>query len=106
MSEADRDKGYHCDSGNLCQLFHVLLKIYMKGNHNKKIVFWADRQYRPVFSIPWTREVEHMKQNLPVVRCIYTDAEKSLAQLLEESFRLYLIRVLGAARDFAAQNPR
>lgn len=35
-----------------------------------------------------------MKQTLPVVRCIYTEAERSLADLLEESFRLYLIRIL------------
>ena len=35
-----------------------------------------------------------MKQTLPVVHCTYTEAEKSLAELLEESFRLYLIRIL------------
>lgn len=36
-----------------------------------------------------------MKQPVPTVHCIYTDeAEKSLAQLLEESFRLYLVRIL------------
>ena len=35
-----------------------------------------------------------MKQTLPVVRCIYIEAERSLADLLEESFRLYLIRIL------------
>ena len=35
-----------------------------------------------------------MKQTLPVVHCIYTEAEKSLAELLEESFRLYLVRIL------------
>ena len=31
---------------------------------------------------------------MPVVRCEYAQAEKSLAQLLEESFRLYLSRIL------------
>ena len=35
-----------------------------------------------------------MKQTLPVVHCIYTEAEKNLAELLEKSFRLYLIRIL------------
>ena len=35
-----------------------------------------------------------MKQTLPVVHCIYTEAEKSLAELLEESFRLYLVHIL------------
>ena len=37
-----------------------------------------------------------MKQNLPVVKCCYADADKTLPELLEESFRLYLIRVLAA----------
>ena len=35
-----------------------------------------------------------MKQTLPVVHCTYAEAEKSLVELLEESFRLYLIRIL------------
>lgn len=35
-----------------------------------------------------------MKQTLPVVQCIYTEAEKSLAELLEESFRFHLVRIL------------
>ena len=38
-----------------------------------------------------------MKQTLPVVHCTYTEAEKSLAELLEESFRLYLVRILARA---------
>lgn len=37
-----------------------------------------------------------MEQTLPVVHCIYTEAEKSLAELLEESFRLYLVRILAS----------
>ena len=35
-----------------------------------------------------------MKKTLSVVHCIYTEAAKSLAELREESFRLYLIRIL------------
>lgn len=35
-----------------------------------------------------------MKQHLSVVHCIYIEIEKSLTDLLEESFRLYLIRIL------------
>jgi hypothetical protein len=36
-----------------------------------------------------------MKANtLPAVHCIYTEAEKSLTELLGASFRLYLIRTL------------
>ena len=38
-----------------------------------------------------------MKQTLPVVHCTYTEAEKSLTELLEESFRLYLIRTCMSA---------
>jgi hypothetical protein len=39
--------------------------------------------------------VAHMKANtLPAVHCIYTEAEKSLTELLGASFRLYLIRTL------------
>ena len=34
------------------------------------------------------------KRDLPVVRCVYIEAEKSLDELLEESFRLYLVRIL------------
>lgn len=37
-----------------------------------------------------------MKQTLPVVHCIYTEAETSLAELLEESFRIYLVRILAS----------
>lgn len=38
-----------------------------------------------------------MKQKLPVVKCIYTEkSEKTLSDLLEESFRLYLGRILAA----------
>ena len=35
-----------------------------------------------------------MRQDLPVVRCEYSDGVKSLTELLEESFRLYLVRIL------------
>ena len=38
-----------------------------------------------------------MKQTLRVVHCIYPEAEKSLAELLEESFRLYLVRILATS---------
>ena len=36
------------------------------------------------------------KCEAPVVHCEYAKADKSLAQLLEESFRLYLGRILVA----------
>lgn len=44
-----------------------------------------------------------MKQTLPVVHCIYTEAEKSLAELLEESFRLYLVRILVTSEESVVQ---
>ena len=44
-----------------------------------------------------------MKQTMPVVHCIYTEAEKSLAELLEESFRLYLIRILATPEKRVVQ---
>ena len=45
-----------------------------------------------------------MRQNLPVVRCEYSDGEKSLAKLLEESFRLYLVRILAAPETPGTQS--
>ena len=45
-----------------------------------------------------------MRQDLPVVRCIYTDGEKSLAELLEESFRLSLVRILATPETFGVQS--
>ena len=34
------------------------------------------------------------KENLPVVHCTYCNTEKSVSEILEESFRLYLSRIL------------
>ena len=36
------------------------------------------------------------KGTLPVVHCTYCNTEKSLSEILEESFRLYLGRILDA----------
>lgn len=47
-----------------------------------------------------------MKQTVPTVHCVYTEAEKSLPQLLEESFRLYLIRILAASGQSDVQYHR
>jgi len=35
-----------------------------------------------------------MKQPVLKVHCIYSESEKNLEQLLEESFWLYLVRIL------------
>ena len=45
-----------------------------------------------------------MRQDLPVVRCVYTEGEKSLAKLLEESFRLYLVRILAMPETSGVQS--
>ena len=34
------------------------------------------------------------KRDLPVVHCTYCNTEKSVSEILEESFRLYLSRIL------------
>ena len=47
-----------------------------------------------------------MKQTLPVVHCTYTEAEKSLAELLEESFILFLQRTFANPQGKAVQCPR
>ena len=44
-----------------------------------------------------------MKQTLPGVHCIYSETEKSLAELLEESFRLYLVRILATSEEPVVQ---
>ena len=44
-----------------------------------------------------------MKQTMPVVHCTYTEAEKSLAELLEESFRLYLVCILARPEKSVVQ---
>ena len=45
-----------------------------------------------------------MRQDLPVVHCVYTDGGKSLTELLEESFRLYLVRILAMPETSGVQS--
>ena len=46
-----------------------------------------------------------MKKNeLPVVHCTYCDTERSLSEILEESFRLYLRRILASLEKPAVQD--
>ncbi len=47
-----------------------------------------------------------MKQTTPVVHCVFTEAEKDLPTLLEESFRLYLRRILANGMDDAKSYQR
>jgi len=35
-----------------------------------------------------------MKQHSPVIHCIYADIDQNIPELIEESFRLYLVRIL------------
>ena len=44
-----------------------------------------------------------MKQTLPVVHCKYSEAEKTLAELLEESFRLYLVHIHATSEEPVVQ---
>ncbi len=46
-----------------------------------------------------------MTKNTPVVHCVFTDTEKNLQELLEESFRLYLHRILFGETDDTVQCP-
>jgi hypothetical protein len=46
------------------------------------------------------------KHTLPVVHCVYTETEKNLDELLEESFRLYLVRSLAASDKGVLQSSR
>lgn len=62
--------------------------------------FPADKQKWLSVNIRSAMEVMRVKTKpVPVVRCEYAQAEKSLGQLLEESFRLFLRSV------FATQAP-
>ncbi len=46
------------------------------------------------------------KKELPVVHCIYCDTERSLSEVLEESFRLYLSRILADIEKSVVQDKR
>lgn len=39
------------------------------------------------------------KRELPVVHCEYSQADNDLKQMLEESFRIYIIRMLATANS-------
>ena len=67
-------------------------------------IYRPDRQEPPPHYIGLTKEVGPMRQNLPVVHCVYTDGEKSLAELLEELFRLSLVRILATPETFGVQS--
>lgn len=45
------------------------------------------------------------KKLIPVVLCVCTKEGKSLSEILEESFRLYLIHVLAASESEPSATP-
>ncbi|MCD8382762.1 MAG: hypothetical protein LUC30_07600 [Clostridiales bacterium] len=47
-----------------------------------------------------------MKKAVPVVHCDYAKDGKSLSELIEESFRSYLIRIIAATDGDVVQYPR
>lgn len=46
------------------------------------------------------------KGNLPVVHCTYSNTEKRISEILEESFRLYVGRILAAMEHPIVQYKR
>ena len=80
------------------------MEIAVSLTHTAFQAYRPDRQESPPQYIPLTKEVGPMRQNLPVVHCVYTDGEKSLTELLEESFRLYLVRILAAPETPGTQS--
>lgn len=46
------------------------------------------------------------KKDLPIVHCTYCSTEKSAAEILEESFRLYLVRMLASMGQAIVQHKR
>lgn len=46
------------------------------------------------------------KRDLPVVHYTYCNTEKSISEILEESFRLYLGRILAAMEHLTVQCKR
>lgn len=47
-----------------------------------------------------------MKQDTIIVHCVYTQTAKCLSELLDESFRLYLQRILALSDSPALQYVR
>lgn len=45
------------------------------------------------------------KKTLPAVQCIYSKEGKKLPEILEETFRCYLFRVLAVSEPEASVNP-
>lgn len=45
------------------------------------------------------------KKTLPAVQCIYPKEGKKLPEILEETFRCYLFRVLAVSEPEASVNP-
>ena len=88
-----------------------------KDNVPQTLAHWRARGLEWCFSAilswqesgPWgissAKEVEPVKNDkLPIIHCEYAQGGQDLAQLLEESFRLYLRRMLADAACTAASS--
>lgn len=76
----------------------ILIELWGHVVRHGPFHFSVDKQKINRSDIRSTEEVGCMKKsNAPLVRCEYSKAEKSLSHLVEESFRLYLNRILAQA---------
>jgi hypothetical protein len=94
--------------------FSALVNSFWKKSSPSGLLFLCPKSRigRVLFSIASLhtneyKEVTHMKKHtLPVVHCDYTETGKNLDELLEESFRLYLVRILAASDKGVVQSSR
>jgi len=76
--------------------------LYSEGVFSFGLKARQDKQKSNPADIRSTKEVGPLKKNsVPAVHCEYAKADQNLPQLLEESFRLYLARILAAPRPDA-----
>ncbi len=76
--------------------------LYSEGVFSFGLKARQDKQKSNPADIRSTKEVGPLKKNsVPAVHCEYAKADQKLPQLLEESFRLYLARILAAPRPDA-----
>ncbi len=59
----------------------------------RSVLFW-DRQIALGRYIPFPEEGEYMKQSVPEIQCVFSPSEPSLSERIEESLRLFVLRVL------------
>lgn len=78
-------------------LFHKLILIATRTGGDFFMPFFNGQAMLSGFThilFYIVKEDDTMPKNAPVVRCVFESAERALPELLEESFRLYLHRIL------------